>query len=473
MRMIHDASQLHAAMLESRALVPVARDVLGEVIHEVTGRSPDAERLEFVSLFWLMHLCDQFVADDGGVDSLDSAARSLAAKSRGDVRARLLSRVSGQGSEVQVVSSYLKVGIWREFAAALRSRGRLSWGRIETPASLRSTLDTAKREAMATRASPSSDVRSRLRHRIALSAPEILVEQHHEYARWAEMASPSRFRVVYTANAHQRAASFRYKMFAQRQAGSRLAIHQHGGGYGIDEQHLGEDHDITLGDVFFTWGWTRNDTNQKVRPLPIAFPTHRRNSVNNRYLLMSLPVTSHIYRLQPFLLPSHVESAVAETVAFAGQLTDGIDLCVRSSGSDAFPMSRLEGSRANISSDDLSEPGSLAASRHRLVIHNYLGTSWLETLAMKIPTVCFYDPVIYRPRAAARPFVEALAKVGVIHHSGIEAAKFVNGLNGDPRAWWQSVGVQEAREAFVARYANFSDNWLPAWIEEFERLLAE
>jgi len=33
--------------------------------------------------------------------------------------------------------------------------------------------------------------------------------------------------------------------------------------------------------------------------------------------------------------------------------------------------------------------------------------------------------------------------------------------------------VQEAREAFVARYANFSENWLPAWMEEFERLLAE
>jgi len=49
----------------------------------------------------------------------------------------------------------------------------------------------------------------------------------------------------------------------------------------------------------------------------------------------------------------------------------------------------------------------------------------------------------------------------------------VNGLNGDPSAWWQSAEVQEAREAFVARYANFSEKWLPAWMEEFERLLGE
>ena len=92
---------------------------------------------------------------------------------------------------------------------------------------------------------------------------------------------------------------------------------------------------------------------------------------------------------------------------------------------------------------------------------------------MNVPTVCFYAPEIYSPREAARPYIDALARVGVIHHSGAEAARFVNQLNGNPSVWWNSAEVQEAREAFVARYANFSDNWLQAWTEEFERLLVE
>jgi putative transferase (TIGR04331 family) len=92
---------------------------------------------------------------------------------------------------------------------------------------------------------------------------------------------------------------------------------------------------------------------------------------------------------------------------------------------------------------------------------------------MNVPTVCFYDPSIFRAREAARPFIDALARVGVIHHSGAEAARFVNDLNGDPSAWWNKPEVQEARESFVARYANFKEDWLPGWIEEFERLLAE
>jgi putative transferase (TIGR04331 family) len=98
--------------------------------------------------------------------------------------------------------------------------------------------------------------------------------------------------------------------------------------------------------------------------------------------------------------------------------------------------------------------------------------SWLETLAMDIPTVCFIPSGIHRFRAAAKPFAEALIRVGVLHYSGLEAAKFVNALRGDPTAWWRSAEVQEAREAFVARYANFSDNWLSAWTQEFERLLS-
>jgi putative transferase (TIGR04331 family) len=107
------------------------------------------------------------------------------------------------------------------------------------------------------------------------------------------------------------------------------------------------------------------------------------------------------------------------------------------------------------------------------VVHNYLGTSWLETLAMNVPTVCFYDPGLYAPREPARPYFDMLVRVGILHHSGREAAKFVNAFKGDPSAWWNSAEVQAARETFVARYANFSDDWLAAWQAEFESLLAE
>ncbi|MEY3615035.1 MAG: hypothetical protein RLZZ518_35, partial [Actinomycetota bacterium] len=122
---------------------------------------------------------------------------------------------------------------------------------------------------------------------------------------------------------------------------------------------------------------------------------------------------------------------------------------------------------------DDAATGPIAASRAKLVIHNYVGTSWLETLAMNIPTVCFIPVGVHRFRAAAQPFADELVRVGILHYSGSDAAKFVNSFRGDPTSWWSSAEVQEAREHFVARYANFSHDWLPAWRTEFERLLDE
>ena len=188
---------------------------------------------------------------------------------------------------------------------------------------------------------------------------------------------------------------------------------------------------------------------------------------------MSLPVTSHFYRLQPFLMPTHVRRAVDESLSFVGELTEGSRLRVRSSGGDSFPIERLPVGTVNVTVDDGRESGAMAASRAQLVVHNYLGTSWLETLAMNIPTICFFDPTIYVPREAARPYVDSLTRVGILHHSGHDAARFVNSLNGDPSGWWNSSEVQEARREFTARYANLSDEWLDAWIIEFERMLSE
>jgi putative transferase (TIGR04331 family) len=309
-----------------------------------------------------------------------------------------------------------------------------------------------------------------MRALIAITAPLDLVENFWALHSWA-VKQDFTPKLWYTATAQHTSTAFMHRMAIARERGGRLLVHQHGGGYGIDEQHLGEDHDIAVSDRFYTFGWSRADQPSRVGPLPTAMP-QRLQGTPQGILLMSLPVTTEMYRLQPFCLPSHIERAVTLTSDFIFQLAATTKITLRHSGSDRFPIMRLANAKATIDEDAGMTPGSVAASRAALVVHNYLGTSWLETLAMNVPTVCFYDPEFYRPRAEARPFLDALVRVGVLHYSGSEAAKFVNSLRGNPTAWWQSVEVQEAREAFVARYANFSDNWLEAWTEEFERLLS-
>ena len=497
----------------SRELMQSAFVALLELATEITGRSPETNRYWTISRFFLMHFCDQFVFQEScgssnnafeGVAAFQvprwTSAEPIVAKQRlsairfalSDLndpvsvsllpaaghhkktrRSRLVSMIGSSSAPILIADPYLKFGIRSEILAATRCRNLFKWIPIP-PASLDLSLpESLSRERIVHRYSGKQDREGVLRKAIALSAPTELVEDLQPIEQTLSRQLSPYSGILYTANAFQKSPAIRHWVAESLHRGARLVTHQHGGGYGIDRYHLGEDHDIKVSDAFYTWGWEHPDFGHKVRSLPTAYPSRFTGKRTGDYLLFSLPITGHVYRLQAFLMPSHIERSVSETVAMINGLSSETRLRVRSSGTDGFPSEALSRATATITLDDLQEDGPMAASRAILVIHNYLGTSWLETLAMNVPTVCFYDPEIYTPREAAQPFVDALAKVGVIHYSGIEAAKFVNGLNGDPSAWWQSAEVQEAREAFVARYANFSENWLPAWIEEFERLLAE
>jgi putative transferase (TIGR04331 family) len=448
-------------------------DALCDVIEHVTGRSADRNRVEYVSLIWLMHLCERLAVNPDDASGGGSINRDSFMNGGPTRRSKILSRVSSFGAPVTVVEPYIKTHFGKEIRAVLRARGLLKWGVTPMPSLVQYSQSEKRKVALGLIASKASSEAELLRSAILLAAPSGLVEQHHELAQWGEQNVDERSQVLFTANAHQASIVFRHVAFAHRRRGSTIAVHQHGGGYGIDEYHLGEEHDLFFADVFYTWGWTREDRGTKVMPLPTAFPNVSGAEPGKHMLLMSAPIASHFYRFHSFLLPTHSARVVDETVSLCRELSDGTDLRIRSSSADAFPMNRLTESRAAIREDDLRESGSIAASRAQLVIHNYLGTSWLETLALNIPTVCFYEPKMYRPREAARPFIDALTRVGIIHHSGKEAARFINGLNGNPSGWWNSPEVQEARHAFVARYANFSNNWLDAWTTEFDRLLAE
>lgn len=463
--------ELNDAITRSRALLPTAVDALCEVIAEVTGQPASRDAVEFVGSFWLMHACDQEIygqpdATKNFVIQPNSTWQSTSSK-----RTRILGLVASSTVPVRVFEPYLKTTFREEFLGVAKARKIARWQSTPAESRVVPLANVDARHGIASRFAK-FDGDCLLRRAIALTAPVDLVERYHQFMSWADSSADPDARVFYSANSHQASTRFRYQLFAQKSLGTQIVLHQHGGGYGIDEQHLGEHHDMAVSDVFYTWGWTNETSGNKARPLPTALIPRKSGFKIRDYLLMSLPVTSNFYRLQPFLLPRHVEASVRQTVQFGRNLEEHVRLRVRSSGAAKFPTEQISMTRAHLTIDDLRKTGFEAASRSPLVIHNYLGTSWLETLAMNVPTVCFYDPAVFRAREAARPYIDALARVGVIHHSGVDAARFVNELKGDPSSWWSKPEVQEARETFVARYANFSENWLPGWLEEFERLLA-
>lgn len=278
--------ELNDAITKSRALLPSAVDALCEVIAEVTGRQANREIVKFVGSFWLMHACDQEIY--GQSDSVrrlivEATASGETPRNR---RSEAISLVGSYSAPVRIVDPYLKTSFSKEILGAFKARKKLCWQSVPPN---RETSFSVQRERRisAALAFARHDGENTLRRSIALSAPVELVEQHHDLVTWSEAVSDPRARILYSANAHQSSAKFRYLLFQQRLQGSKIVFHQHGGGYGIDEQHPGEFHDTLLGDVFYSWGWNRPDLGSKVRPLPTASPARDKGLTGRHYLLMS------------------------------------------------------------------------------------------------------------------------------------------------------------------------------------------
>jgi putative transferase (TIGR04331 family) len=508
-----EASELFARINAADSILPSLEQYCAELSTELSGVQVSQRMFRRLGGMWLLHLVHQISAmEDVGVSNIELASltipfeswthhsrfvstesyrnqmRSLVqsadqgtlrdiktastdflpATSMSNIRQRLEHFVQGLSHHersVTVVRPYLKVSAVDRTLAILRSRNICTWNDFETALEPKVSPNIKARLALV-QTQRSGDLESVVRTILPLVLPVGYAEGLAELQNELESAT-RRTKALYSANASQFHLPYQVLSASWGERGTRVLSHQHGGHQGLDEVCAAENYEARASDRHYTLGWT--DTRPSLKVLPSAMPQKSRGFTKQRLLLMSVTSTKVVYRLQPFCMPSHVQRCAIETRIFVSELVWPTLPIVRCSTSDIETL-KLTGS---VLYEGFAEVGTVSASKSSLVVHNYFGVSWLETLAMNIPTVCFVPAGIHRFRVTAQPFIDALARVGVIHYTGKEAAKFVNSLRGEPSTWWKSAEVQEAREAFVARYANFSDNWLEAWQEEFETLLAE
>ena len=91
--------------------------------------------------------------------------------------------------------------------------------------------------------------------------------------------------------------------------------------------------------------------------------------------------------------------------------------------------------------------------RNRLVVHSYDSTGILETLAMNIPTMCFWRGGLSHLLPSAKPFYELLVDAGILFFSPEATAKSIALHWDDISGWWESKKVQDVRQLFCQQYA--------------------
>jgi len=305
-----------------------------------------------------------------------------------------------------------------------------------------------------------------------LFLPSAILEGFEDY-RNAVLSLPLiRPNALYSSRALSSHLVFKVLAAEWRQEGTKLLYHQGGGGYGIEPLLAMEDYEIRVSDRYYSWGWDRPD--RPVYQLSPATPSYsKRLQAKYKLLLNCVDFPKVPHRLQCLPMPGTIETMHRRTCDFLTFLPDRRGVLIR-----PYPHDYGWGFTDNLRKaapeaifDNHRKRSITRFAESRLVVHNYLGTAWLETLALNIPTVCFYDSDAYAFRTEVQPWIDTLEQLGILHQSGKSAAQFFVSLNNDPEGWWDKREVQEARQNFIARYANFSPDWKLHWEREFELVL--
>ena len=106
----------------------------------------------------------------------------------------------------------------------------------------------------------------------------------------------------------------------------------------------------------------------------------------------------------------------------------------------------------------------------RLFVADHLGTSYLESLAMNVPTVIFWSPEHFAIIDKAKPDFKELEDAGIYHQTPESAAKHINEIYDDVYLWWDSPKVKEIRDTFIYKYARNSPDYLREWIDFVKKL---
>ena len=276
--------------------------------------------------------------------------------------------------------------------------------------------------------------------------------------RAGELGWPRRPRFVFTSNAFDTDEQFKVWIAGKVDEGTPYIVGQHGNNYGT-HQWWGAEFwpERMTPDRFITWGWRDSDSrNVPAFVFKIAGKKRRDAQSAGGLLLVEVAIP---HRISPH--DSDAEFAIyqAEQFRFVRALPTEVcnRLTVRLHGEYRMHQwredQRWADQEPHISIEKGIVPIEALVNASRLVVHSYDSTGILETLAMDIPTMCFWNGGLDHLLPSARPYYELLRGAGILHDTPEAAAVAVASCWADVAGWWWGSPVRRAREAFCDQYA--------------------
>jgi putative transferase (TIGR04331 family) len=271
-------------------------------------------------------------------------------------------------------------------------------------------------------------------------------------------------KVIWTSNAYHFHDFFKLWAAEKVEQGSKLIVGQHGGNYGMAKWNASEDHQVSISDVYFSWGWI-DKAKPKIVPLGqiklLPVVNNRKTSLH-RAMLITMELPRYTYTMMSSVVAGQWLDYLDDQFAFIDSLSPGIreNFTVRlkpkihgwhsfERWQRQFPDLDIDPGKSNFYNEII---------KYKLVISTYNAATFLESMAINIPTVIFWNPEYWELREDADQCVKDLEQAGIFHSSPMSAARHIERIWDCVPAWWQSDSVQEARIRFCQKYSYLPDN---------------
>lgn len=269
---------------------------------------------------------------------------------------------------------------------------------------------------------------------------------------------PAEPKFIFTSNNFDTDQIFKAWTAMKVEEGFSYFTGQHGNNYGTHFYDGSPSRpERSTSDKFFTWGWS-NKCSNVVPAFNFKIAGRKSNKFDTQGgLLLVEKLLPH--RITPW--DSYFEYGIyqEEQFRFVAALPKSVQkrLTVRLHAGyknqkwfddqrwkDRYPNIQIETGLTNIR--DL-------ISKSRLVVHSYDSTGLLETMALDIPTLCFWYGGLNHLLPSAKPYYELLRGAGILLDSPEEAARMVSLKWDSVFEWWQTQIVQDARKSFCRQYS--------------------
>ena len=265
-------------------------------------------------------------------------------------------------------------------------------------------------------------------------------------------------KLIWTTNAFHSDEVFKVWAAEKTEHGVPLVIGQHGGHYGQGLFSLQENHEINICDKYLTWGWSGKD--KKIVPVGILKKKIKKRNKSKklfshliisgtpRYsgIIFSAPMSKQYldYQNDQFKFHAHLPYSIKRKIKIRLYHTDY----------DWNQFERWKNIFSESIIDDCNKNYLTSIINSKIVICGWNSTTYLESLALNIPTMMFWNLKLFELREDSLPYFNKLKDVGVFHETPLSAAKHLTKIWDNIELWWNSVEVRNARKNFVDKYCN-------------------